>query len=170
MFSELPLLSLLIWAPIFGGLWVLYAGDRQEETVKYLTLGVSIITFLLSIFLYIRFDTSTWEMQFVEKTSWISTFNIYYHLGVDGIAELGLALYTNYLYPFEIAGAILLVAIIAAISLTMRKPRSDKAQKPERQVAVKKSKKPKSPTLFTRKALRPAKMADSRLNQKPIKR
>jgi len=86
MFSELPLLSLLIWAPIFGGLWVLYAGDRQEETVKYLTLGVSIITFLLSIFLYIRFDTSTWEMQFVEKTSWISTFNIYYHLGVDGIA------------------------------------------------------------------------------------
>jgi NADH-quinone oxidoreductase subunit J len=53
-------------------------------------------------------------------------------------AELGKALYTDYLYPLEIAGAILLVAIIAAISLTMRKPRSHKAQKPEQQIAVKK--------------------------------
>ncbi len=53
-------------------------------------------------------------------------------------AELGKALFTDYLYPFEVAGAILLVAIIAAISLTMRKPRSHKAQKPERQVVVKK--------------------------------
>jgi len=52
-------------------------------------------------------------------------------------AELGMTLYTHYLYPFEIAGAILLVAIIAAIALTMRGPRSSKAQKPGDQVAVK---------------------------------
>ena len=51
--------------------------------------------------------------------------------------ELGVALYTHYLYPFEIAGAILLVAIIAAITLTMRGPRSSKAQKPGEQVLVK---------------------------------
>ena len=50
--------------------------------------------------------------------------------------ELGLALYTDYIYPFEIAGAILLVAIIAAISLTMRKPRTHKTPKPEQQVSV----------------------------------
>src|SRR3990172_986324 len=35
--------------------------------------------------------------------------------------ELGIALFSDYLYPFEIAGAILLVAIVAAISLTLRK-------------------------------------------------
>jgi NADH-quinone oxidoreductase subunit J len=51
---------------------------------------------------------------------------------------LGEALYTDYLYPFEIAGAILLVAIIAAISLTMRPPRSTKSQKAGQQVAVRK--------------------------------
>jgi len=51
--------------------------------------------------------------------------------------ELGATLYTHYLYPFEIAGAILLVAIIAAITLTMRGRRSSKAQKPGDQVAVK---------------------------------
>ena len=50
--------------------------------------------------------------------------------------ELGLALYTDYLYPFEIAGAILLVAIVAAITLAMRKPRTHKTPKPEQQVAV----------------------------------
>ena len=86
MLSELPILSLLIWAPILGGLWVLYAGDRQEATVKYLALSVSLITFVLSVFLYIQFDNSTWEMQFIEKASWIDNFNIFYHLGVDGIA------------------------------------------------------------------------------------
>lgn len=52
--------------------------------------------------------------------------------------ELGLALYTDYLYAFEIAGAILLVAIVAAISLAMRKPRTHKTPRPEQQVAVNK--------------------------------
>jgi NADH-quinone oxidoreductase subunit J len=51
---------------------------------------------------------------------------------------LGETLYTHYLYPFEIAGAILLVAIIAAISLTMRKPSGTKPQQPGMQVQVKK--------------------------------
>ncbi len=51
---------------------------------------------------------------------------------------LGQTLFTEYLYPFEIAGAILLVAIIAAIALTMRKPRSNKGQVPGKQVQVRK--------------------------------
>jgi len=49
---------------------------------------------------------------------------------------LGKVLFTEYLYPFEIAGAILLVAIIAAISLTMRKSRAQRTPKPETQVVV----------------------------------
>jgi len=53
-------------------------------------------------------------------------------------ALLGETLYTQYLYPFEIAGAILLVAIIAAIALTMRKPRGTKPQQPGLQVQVRK--------------------------------
>jgi NADH-quinone oxidoreductase subunit J len=53
-------------------------------------------------------------------------------------AALGQTLYTAYLYPFEIAGVILLVAIIAAIALTMRKPRSAKAQRPGEQVLARK--------------------------------
>ena len=74
---------------------MLYAGDRQENTVKYLSLSVAFITFLLSLLLYMQFDTSTYAMQFVEKTIWIETFSIYYHLGVDGIA-LPLILLTTF--------------------------------------------------------------------------
>ena len=50
---------------------------------------------------------------------------------------LGKALFTEYIYPFEVAGAILLVAIIAAIGLTMRKPRTQRTPKPGKQVGIK---------------------------------
>ena len=50
---------------------------------------------------------------------------------------LGKALFTEYIYPFEVAGAILLVAIIAAIGLTMRKPRTQRTPKPDKQVSIK---------------------------------
>jgi NADH-quinone oxidoreductase subunit J len=49
---------------------------------------------------------------------------------------LGTVLYTTYVYPFEVAAVILLVAIIAAIALTMRRRQGSKAQDPARQVAV----------------------------------
>jgi len=58
-------------------------------------------------------------------------------LDYSNTRELGIVLYTDYLYPFEISGAILLVAIIAAISLTLRKARSLKTQNPDEQVMVK---------------------------------
>ena len=53
--------------------------------------------------------------------------------------ELGKILYTDYAYPFEIAAVILLVAIIAAISLTLRRRPETRYQKPASQVAVKSS-------------------------------
>ena len=50
--------------------------------------------------------------------------------------ELGTMLYTRYAYPFELAAVLLLVAIVAAISLTMRKRRGLKVQDVEKQVAA----------------------------------
>jgi NADH-quinone oxidoreductase subunit J len=58
--------------------------------------------------------------------------------GVSNTEELGVLLYTKYLYHFEIAAAILLVAIIAAIALTMRKRPQTKYQNPAQQVQVRK--------------------------------
>jgi len=57
--------------------------------------------------------------------------------GYSNTRELGRILYTDYAYPFELAAVVLLVAIIAAIALTMRKRKDTKYQSPSDQVAVK---------------------------------
>ncbi|MDP3308594.1 NADH-quinone oxidoreductase subunit J [Methylotenera sp.] len=54
-------------------------------------------------------------------------------------AELGRVLYTDYLLPFELASVVLLVAIIAAIALTLRDRRESKSVDPAKQVLVKKA-------------------------------
>ncbi len=56
--------------------------------------------------------------------------------GYSNTAELGHLLYTQYLYPFEVAAVILLVAIVAAITLTMRKRPGQRLQDVAKQVAV----------------------------------
>ncbi len=56
--------------------------------------------------------------------------------GYSNTKELGRLLYTDYVYPFEIAAVILLVAMIAAIAITMRKRKTTKYQNPAQQVAV----------------------------------
>ncbi|MDE0412518.1 MAG: NADH-quinone oxidoreductase subunit J, partial [Gammaproteobacteria bacterium] len=50
--------------------------------------------------------------------------------------ELGELLFTEYVYPFELAGVILLVAIVAAITLTLRRRERAKSQRPSKQVRV----------------------------------
>jgi len=55
---------------------------------------------------------------------------------VDNTEQLGLAMFTNFVLPLEVASVILLVAIIAAIALTLRSSRQTKAPKPELQVRV----------------------------------
>jgi NADH-quinone oxidoreductase subunit J len=56
--------------------------------------------------------------------------------GHSNTKELGRVLYVDYVYPFELAAVLLLVAIVAAIALTMRKRKDTKYQDPARQVAV----------------------------------
>jgi len=85
MFSEFPLLSLIIWLPIFGGIAVLVNGDNNPWA-RPLSLLVSSITLLLSLGLYIGFENTTYNMQFVEQAPWITTFDINYFLGVDGFS------------------------------------------------------------------------------------
>ena len=59
--------------------------------------------------------------------------------GYSNTKELGRILYTDYVYPFELAAVILLVAIVAAIALTLRGRKDSKHQDPAKQVAVKRA-------------------------------
>jgi NADH-quinone oxidoreductase subunit M len=79
------LLSWLIFLPIAGGLSVLALGG-QERIAKWLSVGVSVATLVMSVPLWDLFKRGMAQMQFVERAPWISTIHAQYHVGVDGIS------------------------------------------------------------------------------------
>jgi NADH-quinone oxidoreductase subunit M len=102
---QMGLLSLAIWTPIvFGAILLAMGRDEQARTVRWLALIGSIISFLVTLPLYSRFDLTTPAMQFVEKTAWIDRFNVNYHLGVDGIS-LWFVLLTSFITVVVIISA-----------------------------------------------------------------
>ena len=81
------LLSLAIWTPIFFGVVLLALGrDDQARVVRWIALIGAIAGLLVTLPLYAGFKTDTSAMQFVEKAPWIERFNVFYHLGIDGIS------------------------------------------------------------------------------------
>ncbi len=85
--TTFPWLTLSIFVPIVAGLIVLLIGrDDRPGLTRWLSLIGSVLGLLVTLPLYTGFNNATADMQFVEKTSWIETFAINYHLGVDGIS------------------------------------------------------------------------------------
>jgi NADH-quinone oxidoreductase subunit M len=81
------LLSLAIWTPILFGVILLALGrDEHAVSVRWIALVGSLVSLLVTLPLYARFDVTTAAMQFTEKLPWIERFNIDYRLGVDGIS------------------------------------------------------------------------------------
>jgi NADH-quinone oxidoreductase subunit M len=87
--SALPTLSTVIWLPILAGIATLLTGsDRNAGLARLLALIGSIAGFLVAIPLWTGFDRVASGFQFVERVLWIESFNVYYHLGIDGISLL----------------------------------------------------------------------------------
>ena len=101
MLAEFPWLTLIIWLPIIGGIVVIASGDKAPDLTKWLALGFALVTFLFSLPLWFGFDQTTAAMQFVERAAWIPTFDVYYHLGVDGIS-MPLILLTTFITIFVV--------------------------------------------------------------------
>lgn len=81
------LLSLSIWMPIFFGVVLLAFGrDDQAGVVRWIALIGSLLSLFATVPLYTGFVPDTAAMQFVENALWIERFNVFYHLGVDGIS------------------------------------------------------------------------------------
>jgi NADH-quinone oxidoreductase subunit M len=85
---QYPILSTVIFLPVFGALLLLFIKRSAETTTKVIALITSVATFLLSLPLFTNFNMSTHKMQFVERHSWIPDWNINYYLGIDGISVL----------------------------------------------------------------------------------
>jgi NADH-quinone oxidoreductase subunit M len=80
------LLSLLIGLPILGGIVVLCLGEARAEAARWLALATAVASFVLSLPLYAGFNPGLFDMQFVERVSWIPTLHAQFFVGVDGIS------------------------------------------------------------------------------------
>ena len=96
------ILSMLIGLPLLGALLV--ALFPQEKASKTLSLLVSVTTFVFSLLLYARFDSSDGGFQFKELADLVPNLGIHYSLGLDGLS-LWLVLLATFLTPWVVLGS-----------------------------------------------------------------
>ena len=94
-----PILSSLILLPTIGALFIFFvrSSNSQYQSSKYVALFITLANFILSLYLWIIFDKSIVDFQFVEEREWISGF-VNYKVGVDGISILFILL-TTFITP-----------------------------------------------------------------------
>ena len=81
------ILSYSIWLPILAGFAMLMLGsDSKANFTRWLALAFSLLAFAVTLPLYTQFDFARGAFQFEEMAPWIPSFNVNYHLGIDGIA------------------------------------------------------------------------------------
>ena len=102
----------------------------REGFMRFLPVGI-LVALLLLVQMVLVVGPENFGLEvFAEPARQAADYN--------NTKELGKVLYTEYVYPFEIAAVILLVAIVAAIALTMRRRPETKYQTPAKQIMVKK--------------------------------
>ena len=145
-----------------AGLWMLMEAEFLAITLVLVYVGAVMVLFLFVVMM-LDINVSPLKEGFISylpvgaTVAGLIIFEMAMlvgsrHFGLDQVAapvaraadysntrELGSVLYTQYVYPFEIAAVILLVAIIAAITLTMRRREGTKHQDPAKQVQVKRN-------------------------------
>ena len=84
-----PWLSIITFTPLVGVFFILLIRGDEETTARNsraIALWTSVVTFLVSIGIWINFDNTTSGFQFEEKVVWIPSLELSYHVGVDGIS------------------------------------------------------------------------------------
>ena len=140
-----------------AGLWLLLEAEFLAITLVLVYVGAVMVLFLFVIMMLdinvTRLRERFWsylplgatvgalmvaEMALVLGGKYFESSNMAAArpAGYSNTKELGRLIYTDYVYPFEIAGVILLVAIIAAIALTLRQRKDSNYQDPSRQIKV----------------------------------
>jgi len=98
--TDIPILSLTIFLPLLGAIVILLIKDDENSinNIKKVALLTSVGVFLLSLFIWLQFDSSNSGYQFQEKFRWFNDFNFYYHIGIDGIS-LFMVILSTFLTP-----------------------------------------------------------------------
>ena len=87
--SSWPILSLVTFLPLVGALFCLVVNgpkEAVERNCKSIAIVTSLVTFLISLLLWARFDVTKAGFQFEEKADWVPALSIGYHMGIDGIS------------------------------------------------------------------------------------
>lgn len=99
------ILSILIFFPIIFSIPILFFKKESEKLIKIYSVIISLLVFLISLYLYFGFNPDNPEFQFVEKTPWIIFLNSYYKVGIDGLSLL-LILLTTLIMPVSILASL----------------------------------------------------------------
>lgn len=95
--------SLLVslFLPLLGSVALMLINREQVKAIRYSALGISLITFVASIPLYFAFNHENPGFQFEMNLPWITSLDIGFHIGVDGMSTL-LVLLTTFIMPIAI--------------------------------------------------------------------
>ncbi len=94
--ANAPILTIVTFLPIAGAIFLAFLPRDATTNARYVALWTTIITFIVSIFIWTNFDSTSAGFQFVEERAWLGP--IKYKMGVDGISMLFVIL-TTFLMP-----------------------------------------------------------------------
>lgn len=95
------ILSWLIFIPLIGSIALAFLPDERKDLARLTTLGTTLVTFLLSVAMFVQFNGKSFHFQMEEKVPWIERFGISYHLGVDG-TSIWLVMLTTFLMVISV--------------------------------------------------------------------
>jgi len=94
--ASAPLLSIVMFMPLVGALIIGFLNPDAKNNARWVALWTTIVTFVVSLFIWFNFDITAGGFQFVEQRSWLDVMQ--FKLGVDGISVLFVIL-TTFLMP-----------------------------------------------------------------------
>jgi NADH-quinone oxidoreductase subunit M len=81
-----PILSLIIFLPLAAGLLILALPAERKLAIKGIALGAGVISLVLAVIIYARYDIALGGYQFIERLPWLPALGISYYVGVNGIS------------------------------------------------------------------------------------
>jgi NADH-quinone oxidoreductase subunit M len=97
--SSAPLLSIVMFMPLVGAVIIAFLNRDAKGNARWVALWTTVVTFLISLIIWVKFDPTNAGFQFVEQRGWLDVMQ--FKLGVDGISMLFVIL-TTFLMPLVI--------------------------------------------------------------------
>lgn len=97
-FYSSNLLVSLILLPVLSSIFIMFVPEKNSVFIRYIGTFTSFLVFFLSLFLWLFFDNNYVRFQFIFNSTWVSSLNLNFSLGIDGIS-LFFVLLTTLLIP-----------------------------------------------------------------------